>query len=638
MALEDYRIPWHPLDIATPLNAIRQRYRDRDADARAAEELQIKRDKIKNDERRLASEEYRRQREFEQSEQDRQDKAIASAKLMFKNGDRSGALMLLRQHGIHATPEMGAPAVYTPAMALAGADAQEAKRQAAQPPTGEPVAFEQSPAVPRMVTPMNAFARQGEHVGVSVPNEEMERRRAADNMDVVGTGLTPRTFIKIDEPLMIDDKPLAPEDMVGALPAPEQPQTMEPQVASQIGHGEPGHAVADLMGIEMPAKPTGAYTFRGKGGDVIGRHDPEEERQFRAERAERVKEMLGPLGEKYMRVADAFARGDITEQEMKTFVTVMSSEATAREKEAGKDRRQEDQQVHQALLAKLYRNEALTVQDRYNLARISASAKIAAAGGGPITPQEAELARLVEAGAGGGEVATRASEMGPKADIKHVTPLTQNIVKNALSAERVNEKRTGREINDASGKFLGYAHSTTQATQLKKQTDQFAQAKVRLEELIADIERTGSRVLSPKEIQQRLSKAQSVNAAMRVYNGLGATDASQRLEAEITGAIGTPGHGFWMGANKDVIRRILHEAELQHQTRLNTALVTGPGARPLAPSLGGPRTTSVSTSYSGPASGGTHWVKIPARLANDPQLQGKTEILIDTSGNALEAR
>lgn len=116
-------------------------------------------------------------------------------------------------------------------------------------------------------------------------------------------------------------------------------------------------------------------------------------------------------------------------------------------------------------------------------------------------------------------------------------------------------------------------------------------------ELINDIETNGPRIsgMNPaqlvNDIQERLSKAESVNASMRVFNGLGATDASQKLEARITGAIGTPGHGWLMGANLNVIKRMLHEADARFDAGIKAGLRSG-GGRQLAPALGGPRRES----------------------------------------------
>jgi hypothetical protein len=298
------------------------------------------------------------------------------------------------------------------------------------------------------------------------------------------------------------------------------------------------------------------------------------------------------FGEKYDAIYQrALQEPGVTPEEAYRFVAKMAHDDAA---EAGKNQRLKDsiggrdesREEHETFLREMAEKYRLTAEEQARLRREGFAAQRAAAGAAPTSPVVPELIRMTEEGAPSSEVYARAAEakVSPK---QFQTPI-QNVVKNAATAERAGDKRAGLEVTDETGKVLGMAHNTTQANTLKKQIDQFGQAKVRLHELIQDIESQGSRVLTPEAIQQRLSKAESVNAAMRVYNGLGATDASQQLEARITGAIGTPGHGFLMGANADIIKRILHEAETQHHTRLNTALRAG-GGRQLAPSLGGPR-------------------------------------------------
>lgn len=268
--------------------------------------------------------------------------------------------------------------------------------------------------------------------------------------------------------------------------------------------------------------------------------------------------------------------------EHKTDRTQKSIDARVESQIKAQGSKQEDQQRFLEEMAAQYR---LTFEQRKQLAEILNRGRMAAAGA-TTSPFLPEVVRSVEEGAPLSETAALAAKHNIPS--KAYTPLASAVVSNAGKANTAQNQRAELEVTDSKGNPLGTAHNTTQANQLKKQTDQFAQARVRLVELIDDIEKQGSRVLTPEDIQQRLSKAESVNAAMRVYNGLGATDASQALEARITGAIGTPGHGFLMGANADIIKRILHEAEMQHDSRVKTALRSGGGPR-LAPALGGPR-------------------------------------------------
>lgn len=634
MAIEDYRVPFHPLDISQGTANLLTAFRNRALADQANEELRLRGEKLKNDERRLNAEEYRRQREFEQGEREKTKQAYLSAIEFDKKGDSSTADTLRRMYGIQTKAEMSAPGVFTPAMALAEAARRESA-DTTRKPTGDPVKFD--PSEPRApVTPMNALARRGEHTGITVdepppdqtvpviPRQEMqptgrvpgtgmegfgdaERQRAADNLNTVGTGLHgPRgTLI---------------ENLDG------------PQVAADMVEQTPtGRAVQDLIPMTEDPRPTGVKIFTGPQGGEIGRFDPSEERRFREERAGRVGEALGPLGEQYVRIAGLIARGDIPEAEGKVLMTTLAAEAAAKAKADAKVIAREDEQEHRALLAKLYRNEALTKEDIYNLARMRFSAMVSASGAGPLTPQEAKLVEMREGGAGLGEVTAQAAASGPAVSMKKVGPLLKDVVTSAAAGERAGEKRAGLEVVNWDGTVMGTAHNVTQANTMKKQTDQYAQARVRLQELIDDIKKDGSRVnpLSVQDIQDRLSKAESVNAAMRVYNGLGATDASQALEARITGAIGTPGHGWLMGANLGVIERILHEADMQHKARISTTLRSNP--RPLAPVLGGPR---------GQGTGGTpegaSWMPIPRRVAD--RFPGKKEILVDARGKVLESR
>lgn len=140
---------------------------------------------------------------------------------------------------------------------------------------------------------------------------------------------------------------------------------------------------------------------------------------------------------------------------------------------------------------------------------------------------------------------------------------------------RSDERDAALEVTDAEGNVRGKAKNTVEARQLNKSEAAFAQLKERTQALIDDIKRTGPRVLDTKEMQRRESLAASVAAAGRVYNGLGATDASQALEQKIVGAMGTPGHGWFMGANLDVVKHTLDEAEKQHTARLNIGLRAG---------------------------------------------------------------
>lgn len=387
------------------------------------------------------------------------------------------------------------------------------------------------------------------------PAPQPQMGQLAENVDAVyeGPQQEPASVVKIDEPFVIDGKPET-EPAAAALP----PATPRMRLYADLGTGpigDDGQRLADFNEV-----PSGPQSPTGLGP------------QYDAEYTHIVENgILDPR--------QAF---DKVFSDYKADKASAASDARTDALIAGRD---QSRQAHEKFLMDFAAKYRLPADQIKELREGQIAAMRAAGGAAPINPAVAPIVGAFSRGEldEEGALAAAADKRLTQKDIQQ--PL-QNVVKNAATAERASEKRAGLEVTDENGKVLGTAHNTTVANQLKKQIDQFAQARVRLREFIDDIERDGSRVLSPREVQDRLSKAESVNAAMRVYNGLGATDASQQLEARITGAIGTPGHGFIMGANLDVIKRILHEAELQHNTRIKTALRAG-GGRQLSPVLGG---------------------------------------------------
>lgn len=323
--------------IANILTALSRRRLERNAE----QELEIKRGQLANDERRLNAEAYRRQKEFEQGQEDRRNKALLSSLEFEKRGDRSTAAMIRRQHGIETTPEMSEPLLYTPAMALAAAKPEM--------PTGEPVKLESSPVQSPVVTPFNALSRRGEHAGITVPDDEQ-------------TPLTPG-FVATQPP------PFRPDEETQTAP------TIPPPGVT-IEEPQTGRAVQDLLPYTEEAAPTGALRFTGPEGKFIGRFDPEEERKFRAERAGRVSQALGPMGEAYTRVADLIARGDISEAEGKVLLSTLASEAVARERMSAKEAEREDRQAFQAEQNAQYRR---TFEQQMQLANALGGSRIAAA-------------------------------------------------------------------------------------------------------------------------------------------------------------------------------------------------------------------------------------------------------------------
>jgi hypothetical protein len=225
-------------------------------------------------------------------------------------------------------------------------------------------------------------------------------------------------------------------------------------------------------------------------------------------------------------------------------------------------------------------------KNRENARKVAA---LRAAAGGNTTPTPTAVADLVgmkEEGASGQEIAAAAAKA--KIPEKQWVGPVSAVPREAAAATRATERRESMRITDENGNDIGVAHSTQIASTLNKQNAAYAQFRNRMQALIEDIKTTGPRALSVDEWQRRASLAAAAAAAGRVYNGLGATDASQRLEQQINGAMGVPGHGWLMGANLGVVEHVLDEANAQHTARNNIALRKGGGPE-LPPALGGPK-------------------------------------------------
>lgn len=198
-------------------------------------------------------------------------------------------------------------------------------------------------------------------------------------------------------------------------------------------------------------------------------------------------------------------------------------------------------------------------------------------GGGAANAGMAELIKMKEDGRPMSEIAIKAHGLripaGGKGGYLQMLKETRQSEKSDFA---ISERMAGLEATDEKGNVLGVWKNPQEARKGNEQNRAFEQAASRLKFLIDDIQKTGTRVLSAQDMQDRLSKGQAVAAAMRVYNGLGATDASQKLEADILGALGAPGHGWLMGANIKGIKHILHEAEQTHDARLKIGLRSAP--------------------------------------------------------------
>lgn len=625
MADDRYAVPLPQNGVGAGLDTILSALRVRNERKREEADREMRAREIKNEETRISNEEARRRAETERQHRIELANAVTTAVPMLES-QPSLAKTLLGAHGITATPEMGQPTVFTPAMALAAAN----KPAPAAAPTGNPVSLEQSPTSPP-VTPMNVFGRQGEHAGTTVPDlqptgfagggidnfTDDQRRVAAENVAGVASGTR-----------------LGADRTQAQFPGQGAPTVPPPDVTTG------GHAEEDLLPMTEDAKPTGAMTFKGPGGTDLGRFDPAEKHAYETAKAGRVKDALGPLGESYTRVAEMIAHGDISEAEGKVLMSTLAQRDIYSQKAADKDRAREDEQLHKELMAKLYRNEPLTFEMMKELARIRGQYGLAASGMVPTPPGVEKLVEMKNQGFP--DEAITAAAVAMKIPEKLWSPIVQNTVKNATAAERAGQKREQLVATDAHGKQIGMWSNPVDARIGKEQNEAFQQVETRMKDLIEHVKKYGNRIgPNTQEYQDRISLGAAVNAALRPYNKLGATDASQKLEAEITGALGAPGHGWLFGANPEGLERILRHAVERHDFMLKQRLRPGGGSQ-LPGALGGPGPGN-SAANSGAPTGGNpasqaRWVKIPARRANDPKLAGKTEILVDASGNVLEAR
>jgi hypothetical protein len=184
----------------------------------------------------------------------------------------------------------------------------------------------------------------------------------------------------------------------------------------------------------------------------------------------------------------------------------------------------------------------------------------------------AELIKMKEDGAADSAIAAKAAEL--RIPPKVWTGPIKEVVRGAAIGQRVEQKKEALQVTGPNGES-GIAHSVKDAAELNKKNQAFDQMKVRLQAAIDDIKQNGTRVMSDDAIQRRNSLMSSAAAAGRVYNGLGGTDASQRLESEINSAAGTPMHGFIMGANPDVLMHNMQEAERAHETALQVRTKAG---------------------------------------------------------------
>ncbi len=402
---------------------------------------------------------------------------------------------------------------------------------------------------------------EGTNPDAHVQNPYAGNDFAAHAKDAMGTSLIAPT----EEPSLGADENGSPYE--GPLEAPP------PQAAPMMGPANEDPVQAESQRLASIKRPIMA-TIAGRSFQV-----PEQSSST-------------GLGPEYDQLYDQVSQmpGVTPEHAMQWVMT----EHQKRAAEAGKDQRLQDalggrdksREQHEAFLQEMAKKYHLTAEEQAQLRREGFSAQRAAAGAAPVSTAVPELIRMTEEGAPASEVYQVAADK--KVPQKQFATATQNVVKNAAAGERAGLKREALVATDDTGKEIGTWKDANSAKTGAAQIERFHRVKERLEDLIADVARTGSRVLSPDDIQQRLSKAAGVVAALRPFNELSNTAAGQKAEELIAGAMGAPGHGFLLGANADILKRLLTEAEGQHRAQLGTKLRPGGGSQ-LAPALGGPR-------------------------------------------------
>ncbi len=326
---------------------------------------------------------------------------------------------------------------------------------------------------------------------------------------------------------------------------------------------------------------------------------------------------LGPMGEQVQAISRLIASGDIDPKEGAALMTAIRAENAA---QAKADEHAAQRTFTQGENEK-YKSEGLSFEQRKELANIMAKARMAAAGASPVPSGVATLVGMKEAGASDEDIYAKAAQM--HLTEKQFTQPVQNVVRNATAGERAGQKREALTATDDTGHVLGVWKDAQAGKIGSQQIERFHRVKERLAELIKDVDSHGSRVLTPDEVQNRLSKASAVVAALRPFNELSNTAAGQKAEELIVGAMGTPGHGFLMGANADILKRLLTEAEGQHQAQLATKLRPGGGSQ-LSPALGGPKPGQHP--QSGQVGAARKWLADNPKA--DPALRAKVEAKI----------
>jgi hypothetical protein len=360
-------------------------------------------------------------------------------------------------------------------------------------------------------------------------------------------------------------------DAVAAFPAQQEEygRQMTEVFPGQQAEYEKAQAAFD----QRAANPIVEYS--GPGGAFT--IDPLEARRAElaknAERADLFRQTFANEPALAAHAGDMAARVGVGEAPRDVFTdlrTQISAEATARaaaEKEA--QRQAEDAK---------YKPDVAT-QDRWHReANRAAMARGAAANpqNQPTDPRLAELLQMKIDGKNDSEIAARAAELHVPESIW--TGPVKNIPREEAVKDKTAERHRQLEVTGLNGEPLGEAHSPNDKKKLDDANIAFQQMHDRAQALIDDIHANGDRVLAPADVQRRNALYAAFAAAGRVYNALGVSNANVELEKQIAAAAGTPGHGWLMGANADVLQHALNEANSRHEAQLKVRLRKAPAS------------------------------------------------------------
>lgn len=280
--------------------------------------------------------------------------------------------------------------------------------------------------------------------------------------------------------------------------------------------------------------------------------------------------------------------------------------------------------------------------------------KAAASGGGSSTAIQAAAVKLreeIEAAqtAGkpltGAQVDRRALELKIPPVAKAGRVSVKTILDNIKEGGAINKNEhtfTDKEENlilrdPQTNQAYAKAGSVRERSALLKQDVQYGDAARRVNELLQDIKEHGATVTKPEDIQRRAARYANAIIGVAVTSPLGKTNESIHQEAASLGLSGAidPEHlassivksltGFTARA-ETVAHKVTEMKRLRQEFR-NTQqqLNEEEKAKYNSPKAGG-------------SSGGEKWIPVPASVAGNPKLKGKSEILVASDGTVKDAR